>query len=57
MSLSSRYANASSFDIRTNFVTLQEAVELLDAANSKEAEKYLKRLQAYYAAMSNGGGQ
>ena len=57
LSQSPRYANASAYDIRMHFVTLQEAVELLEAADSPLAAQYEQRLERYYQTMSNQTGR
>ncbi|MBQ8050858.1 MAG: DUF2723 domain-containing protein [Bacteroidaceae bacterium] len=57
LSQSPRYANASAYDIRMHFVTLQEAVELLEAADSPLAAQYGQRLEQYYQTMSNQTGR
>ena len=49
---SAHYAKASSYDIRSNFLMLQEATELLHASNSKQADHYEQQLQKYYAGLS-----
>ena len=49
---SARYAKASSYDIRSNFLMLQEATELLHASNSKKADYYEKQLDKYYTGLS-----
>ena len=49
---SARYAKASSYDIRSNFLMLQEATELLHASNSKQADHYEKLLEKYYGGLS-----
>ena len=52
ISLPQRYSKLSSYDIRANFITLQDAVELLEGANSKLAPEYDKRLRHYYDLVS-----
>ena len=52
ISLPSRYTKLSTYDIRANFITLQDAVELLEGANSKLAPAYDKRLRHYYDLVS-----
>ena len=52
LSLPDRFANRSSYDIRANFYTLQEALELLETAGSKQAAKYEQLLRRYYDAVA-----
>jgi len=52
ISLPSRYTKLSTYDIRANFITLQDAVELLEGSNSKLAPEYDKRLRHYYDLVS-----
>ena len=49
---SARYAKSSSYDIRSNFLMLQEATELLHAAGSKQADRYEQMLQKYYTGLT-----
>jgi len=51
--LPSRFANRSSYDIRANYYTLQEAEELLEGADSKQAEKYRKLMETFYQTMAS----
>ena len=48
ISLPPHYTKLSSYDIRANFITLQDAVELLEGANSKLAQKYDKKMSDYF---------
>ena len=57
LSLPTRYVNASAYDVRLYFTTLQEATELLEAAGSKKADQYGQRLERYYSILSNASGQ
>ena len=52
LSLPSRFANRSSYDIRANYYTLQEAQELLEGADSKQAEKYRKIVDELYRTVA-----
>lgn len=52
LSLPPRFAKSSSYEVRSNFYTLQEALELLQIAGSKQVGKYEKALDGYYERMS-----
>ena len=57
LGLSSRYVRLSSYEVRSNFYMLQEATELLAAANDKQSERFEKAMQKYYTTMSYSLGE
>ncbi len=51
-SQTTRYVKSVTYEIRTNFISLQEAVELLEAGGSKQAKHYNDLLERYYVGMA-----
>ena len=57
LGMDSKYVKISSYEVRSNFYMLQEAVELLQASGSKSAKGYEDSLARYYQLMSRSMGE